>query len=75
MDDDAGAMSAWYVFGSLGLYPLVPGRPEWTVAAPLVERATLTLADGRVLVIQKNGVRAPTITVDGVPQGKRPLTF
>ena len=73
MDDDAGAMSAWYVFGSLGLYPLVPGKPEWTVAAPLVGRATLKLADGRVLVIRKNGVGAPTITVDGVAQNKLPL--
>ena len=66
-------MSAWYVFGSLGLYPLVPGKPEWTVAAPLVGRATLKLADGRVLVIRKNGVGAPTITVDGVAQNKLPL--
>ncbi|SEJ57242.1 Putative alpha-1,2-mannosidase [Sphingomonas sp. OV641] len=68
MDDDAGAMSAWYVFGSLGLYPLVPGRPEWTVAAPLVERATVTLGDGRVLVIRKDGTDTPTITVGGMSQ-------
>ena len=73
MDDDAGAMSAWYVFGSLGLYPLVPGRPEWTVAAPLVERATVTLGDGRVLVIRKDGKDAPTITVDGMPQPRGTL--
>lgn len=75
MDDDAGAMSAWYVFGSLGLYPLVPGRPEWTVAAPLVERATVTLGDGRVLMIRKDGTDAPTITVGGVPQPRGTLTL
>ncbi|MCC2981502.1 glycoside hydrolase domain-containing protein [Sphingomonas sp. IC4-52] len=68
MDDDAGAMTAWYVWGSLGLYPLVPGKPEWAVAAPLVNRATLRLANGRVLEIRKNGTDAPTITLDGVPQ-------
>ncbi len=73
MDDDAGAMSAWYVFGSLGLYPLVPGKPEWTVAAPLVARATVKLGDGRVLEIRRNNAGPPTITINGVPQDKRPL--
>lgn len=38
MDDDAGAMSAWYVFGALGLYPLVPGTTGFVHARPLVER-------------------------------------
>lgn len=28
MDDDAGTMSAWYIFGVLGYYPLVPGQPD-----------------------------------------------
>jgi putative alpha-1,2-mannosidase len=51
MDDDAGAMSAWYVWGSLGLYPLVPGTPRYVTATPLVERATLRLDDGKVIEI------------------------
>lgn len=78
MDDDAGAMSAWYVFGSLGLYPLVPGKPEWTISAPLAKRATLRLKEGRQLVIRQNPVDrlgAPMITLDGVKQDKRPLAF
>lgn len=41
MDDDAGAMSAWYVFGALGLYPLVPGTLGFVRAAPLVSSAWL----------------------------------
>lgn len=51
MDDDAGAMSAWYVWGSLGLYPLVPGTPRFVTATPLVERATLRPGDGKVIRI------------------------
>jgi putative alpha-1,2-mannosidase len=68
MDDDAGAMSAWYVFGSLGIYPLTPGVPTWTVAAPLVTSATLRLGDGRELEIRRNGTAVPTILVGDVPQ-------
>ena len=46
MDDDAGAMTAWYVWGSLGLYPIVPGTARLVAATPLVSRATLRRDDG-----------------------------
>jgi putative alpha-1,2-mannosidase len=42
MDDDAGAMAAWYIFGALGRYPLVPGTPDFVYTTPLVKRFTLT---------------------------------
>ena len=41
MDDDAGTMSAWYVWSTLGLYPLTPGEPRYIVSKPLVQRAVL----------------------------------
>ncbi|MFD1952221.1 glycoside hydrolase domain-containing protein [Sphingomonas arantia] len=43
MDDDAGTMSAWYVWSSIGRYPLVPGTPGFVTIAPLVRGATLRL--------------------------------
>ncbi|TCO76652.1 glycoside hydrolase domain-containing protein [Chromatocurvus halotolerans] len=42
MDDDAGTMSAWYVWGSLGLYPLIPGKPEYVIGLPTVCRAVIS---------------------------------
>lgn len=39
MDDDAGAMSAWYIWSTLGLYPLTPGEPRYVVTRPLVKSA------------------------------------
>jgi len=56
MDDDAGAMSAWYIWGTLGLYPLVPGKPEFVMAAPLSSRARLRLDNGRLLTIRRKAV-------------------
>ena len=41
MDDDAGTMSAWYIWSTLGLFPLTPGEPRYIVTAPLVSRATI----------------------------------
>lgn len=41
MDDDAGTMSAWYIWSTLGLYPITPGEPRYIMTTPLVPRATI----------------------------------
>ena len=53
MDDDAGAMSAWYVFGALGVYPIVPGTPRFVCAPPLLGRAWLRDDDGRRVDVRR----------------------
>jgi predicted alpha-1,2-mannosidase len=50
-NDDAGTMSAWYVFSALGLYPTVPTRAELALTSPLFPRAVVHLANGRNLTI------------------------
>lgn len=35
-DEDNGTMSAWYVLSCLGMYPLCPGKNEWTRIPPSV---------------------------------------
>lgn len=40
-NDDAGQMSAWYVFSSLGFYPVCPGRAEYVIGAPQFRRAQI----------------------------------
>jgi len=50
-NDDAGTMSAWYVFSALGLYPTVPTRAELALTSPLFPRAVIHLATGKDLTI------------------------
>jgi len=50
-DEDNGQTSAWYVFSALGFYPVTPGTGEYVLGSPLFTRATVTLSDGRKLVI------------------------
>jgi len=45
-NDDAGQMSAWYVFSSLGFYPVVPGTPFYALGSPNVKEATIHLSNG-----------------------------
>lgn len=50
-DEDNGQTSAWYVFSALGFYPVTPGTGEYVLGTPLFRKATVTLADGRELVV------------------------
>ncbi len=51
-NDDAGQMSAWYVFSALGFYPVCPGSTEYALGSPLVEQAVINLENGKKLSIR-----------------------
>ena len=51
-NDDAGQMSAWYVFSALGFYPVLPGSDEYAVGSPSVSEAIIQLKDGEILQIK-----------------------
>ena len=63
-NDDLGALSSWYVWAAIGLYPATPGTPELTVGAPLFPQVTISLAGGRQLQINAPGAGtgAPYVT-------------
>ncbi|MNU69679.1 Glycosyl hydrolase family 92 [compost metagenome] len=51
-NDDCGQMSAWYIFSSLGFYPVCPGSDDYIVGAPLVKSAKIHLENGSDIVIE-----------------------
>ena len=42
-NDDAGTLSTWALFSMMGLYPECPGRPDYTLTAPVFDRVVLHL--------------------------------
>ena len=46
-NDDAGQMSAWYVFSSMGFYPVCPATDRYMLSAPRFQKVTLNLQDGK----------------------------
>lgn len=50
-NEDGGQMSAWYVFGALGFYPVCPASPEYQVCGPKFKKITVTLPKEKRLVI------------------------
>jgi predicted alpha-1,2-mannosidase len=50
-NDDSGAMSSWYIWGAMGLYPNA-GQPFYYICSPLFQRSTINLGNGRSFVIE-----------------------
>lgn len=53
--DDAGEMSAWYVFSALGLYTYSATDPEYLVTVPLFDEVKWKTSTGKLLTITKPG--------------------
>ncbi len=69
-NDDAGQMSAWYIFSSLGFYPVTPGSTDYALGSPLVKEAIIHLSNGKTLSIKainqsKENVYVKSVTVNG----------
>ncbi|MFE1310920.1 GH92 family glycosyl hydrolase [Streptomyces sp. NPDC058755] len=73
-DEDNGEQSAWYLFSSLGFYPLVMGSGEYAIGSPLFTKATVHLENGRDLVIKAPRNSARNVYVQGLKVNGRPWT-
>ncbi|WP_197288435.1 GH92 family glycosyl hydrolase [Nocardia sp. NRRL S-836] len=65
-DEDNGEMSAWYLFSSLGFYPLQMGKPAYAIGSPQFTKATVALENGKKLVVNAPKNSAKNIYVQGV---------
>ena len=65
--DDAGEMSAWYVFSAIGLYPLSPADNNFLVTVPLFQTIEWDMPNGKRVEIGTDGNsrRLKDITIDG----------
>lgn len=77
-NDDGGAMGGWYVFATLGLYPIA-GGDRYVVGAPRFSNARITLPSGHELNIVADGVSdsamyVKSVDLDGVPVAMPYLT-
>ncbi|MFB6937235.1 GH92 family glycosyl hydrolase [Streptomyces chartreusis] len=57
-NDDLGAMSSWYVFSALGMYPQVPSRAELVLASPLFPRIEIDRPGGGDISVRARGAAA-----------------
>jgi len=78
-NEDCGQMSAWYVFSSMGLYPMNPASGEYEIGSPIFEKAKINLEGGKSFVIEAQNVSdknfyIQSATLNGVPFNKTVIT-
>jgi predicted alpha-1,2-mannosidase len=77
-DEDNGEMSAWWIFGAAGFYPLRMGTPEYVIGAPYFPHMSIKLENGATLDIRAPGVSdtsrfVQSLKVNGQPWNKLTL--
>ena len=50
-NDDAGQMSAWYLFSAMGFYPVCPGTPYYLIGSPTFPELRIRLENGRTFTL------------------------
>jgi len=71
-NDDCGQMSAWYIFSSLGFYPVCPGSGQYVMGSPSVNEAVINLENGKKFTIiaknaSKKNIYIKSVTLNGQP--------
>lgn len=65
-NEDTGQMSAWYVFSSLGFYPMDPVSGKYQLGAPLFDRASINLPSGKQFIVTADNLSDKNIYVKEV---------
>lgn len=78
-NDDTGQMSAWYIFSTLGFYPVAPSSGQYAIGSPAIHKATIQLPGNKTFVVDvKNqsdkNVYVQKILLNGQPLNRLYLT-
>lgn len=78
-NDDCGQMSAWYIFSSLGFYPVSPGGNEYSIGSPTIKNAKINLENGKTFEIKvsnnsEKNIYIQKMLLNGKPHSKYFIT-
>ena len=78
-NEDCGQMSAWYVFSSLGFYPVNPVNGVYVLGSPLNKEATLHLENDMTFTVKtinntQENIYIQSATLNGKPYEKSFIT-
>jgi predicted alpha-1,2-mannosidase len=65
-NDDCGQMSAWYLFSTLGFYPVAPGSSQYQLGSPAINKAVIKLENGNTFTIEANNQSDKNVYVQKV---------
>lgn len=62
-NEDCGQMSAWYVFSSMGLYPMNPASTNYEIGSPIFEKSVINISEGKTFIIEAENVSEKNIYI------------
>jgi hypothetical protein len=72
-NEDCGQMSAWYIFSSLGFYPVTPGSNQYIIGTPLFEKATFNLENGKKFTVSAKNLSDTNHYIESATLNGKPL--
>jgi predicted alpha-1,2-mannosidase len=72
-NDDCGQMSAWYLFASMGFYPINPCGGEYVIGAPQIPSAIINLPNGKQFKMTAENLSDENYVVAEVRLNDKPL--
>jgi len=65
-NDDAGQMSAWYVFSAMGFYPVCPGSDQYSIGSPCLDKASIQLDNGKQFSMEAQDLSPENVYIQSV---------
>ena len=72
-NEDMGSLSSWYVFSTMGFYPVTPCSLNYAIGSPTFTKITINLGDGKTFVIKANNNSKSNIYIQSAELNGKPL--
>ena len=79
-NEDCGQMSAWYIFSSLGFYPVNPVNGVFVFGSPIADKASIRLNNGKTFTVEtqnnsRENIYIQSVRLNGQPYSKAFITY
>ncbi|KAA6301222.1 MAG: hypothetical protein EZS26_002611 [Candidatus Ordinivivax streblomastigis] len=74
-NEDCGQMSSWYIFSSMGFYPVNPISGIYVLGSPLLEKAVISLPEGKKFTVKAPKTSAEDIYIQSVKLNGLPYNY
>ena len=69
-NDDCGQMSAWYLFNTMGFYPVAPSSNQYIIGSPCAKKVVMKLGNGKTFTtiaenFSKENIYIQSLTLNG----------
>ncbi|MBK0379811.1 GH92 family glycosyl hydrolase [Mucilaginibacter segetis] len=72
-NDDTGQMSAWYIFSTLGFYPVAPASPNYAIGSPAINSAVIRVGNGKTFNITVKNQAEKNVYIQKMTLNGKPL--